>query len=333
MRILITYAFCLTSMILTSQNLLLNGDFEDYSSCPNTPSFPPQAPNYEITKCIGWTCPTYGTSDYFNVCSASPFVSIPNNLGGYQQAYSGDGYVGGFFTSYTGGSGTDGYSGIMWWEYIQGQFVAPLEKDKIYKISLFVNVAEYSDLVIKEFGAYLSSNKISSPNTANLNVTPQIKFINNSYFTDTVNWVQVEGTYLANGGEKYITIGNFNDNNITDTLRRYYSTFIVMPFVTYMYIDAAETIDITDTQPIPNVFTPNGDGINDLWKLPLGLNNYEVIIYNRWGNEIIKASALNFAWDGKTKHNEMCNDGNYFYVIKNIQNNTNSIKGFLQLNQ
>lgn len=333
MRFFVTYLFCLASLLVYSQNLILNGDFEDYTSCPTNCSAPFQAPNYEINKCLGWTCPTYGTSDYFNVCSASPIVGIPNNGQGNQNPYNGKSYVGGYFTSYTGGSGTDGYSGIMWWEYIQGQFVAPLETGKVYKISLFVSVAEYSDLVIKEFGAYLSSNNITSPNSSNLNVIPQIKFINNSYFTDTVNWVQVEGTYLANGGEKYITIGNYNNNIITDTLRRYYSPFIIMPFVTYMYIDAAETIDITDTQPIPNVFTPNGDGINDLWKLPLGLNNYEVYIYNRWGNEIIKASALNFAWDGKTKQNIMCSNGTYFYVIKNTQNNANSIKGFFQLNQ
>lgn len=309
----------------TQTNLLLNGDFEDYSSCPTDVSNPSQ-PIKEIEKCIGWKAPTYGTSDYFNSCSSSPFVGIPNNLGGYQQAFSGDGYLGGYFTSYTSGFDTTNF----WWEYVQGQFIQPLEASKVYSIKFYVSLAEYSDLLIKEFGAYISPNAISNPTPANLQVTPQLIFNFPNYFTDTLNWVPVEGIFIANGGEKYITIGNFKSNITTDTLRRY--TISPAPLVTYFYIDAAEVIDITKEQPVPNIFTPNGDGINDFWKLPLGLIDYEVTIYNRWGNEIIKGDANGFIWNGKTKDNIMCSDGTYFYIIKNKSNGSNTIKGFLQLN-
>lgn len=316
--------FSLTS---TCQNLLLNGDFEDYTSCPTSESGPFQNP-YEITKCIGWTAPTYGTSDYLNICSTSPVVGIPSLSLGYQLPYTGNGYLGAFFVGF-GGSGTDGYNGTMWWEYVQGQFVRPLEANKIYQIKFYISLADV-DLAVNEFGAYISVNAISSLNTANLTVTPQLTFITPTYFKDTANWVAVEGLYMAQGGEKYLTIGNFNSDIDTDTLR-IQSFGDPEPLMAYYFIDAAETIDATGEQPISNVFTPNGDGNNDVWKLPFTLADYEISIYNRWGNQIIKSNAYNFSWDGKTHKGKKCNDGVYYYLIKQKNNPNNTLKGFIQL--
>ncbi len=81
---------CITASGQT--NLVFNGDFEIYSSCPLSESSPFQNP-YEITKCTGWNAPTYGTSDYFHRCATNPIVSVPSNLGGFQQPFNGDGYL------------------------------------------------------------------------------------------------------------------------------------------------------------------------------------------------------------------------------------------------
>jgi gliding motility-associated-like protein len=65
---------------------------------------------------------------------------------------------------------------------------------------------------------------------------------------------------------------------------------------------------------IPNVFTPNGDGINDVFEI-LNLEHYpltQVVIYNRWGNKVFEHSDYyNNWWEG---HNHP--DGVYFYVLK-----------------
>lgn len=326
------FAYCCETRSQT--NLVYNGDFEIYSSCPVAESSPFQAPNYEITKCMGWTCPTYGTSDYFNVCSTNPLITVPSNGLGIQLPYSGNGYVGGFFSSYTGGSGTDGYSGIMWWEYIQGQFIQPLTANRKYKISMHISLAEYSDLYIKEIGAYMSVNPITSPNTAALNVIPQVKFHDNKYFRDTVNWVKVEGEFTAAGGEKYITLGNYNNNMRTDTLRRYYYPGLVSPFVTYFYIDGVSTYDITDSDSanncnihIPNVFSPNADDVNDLFKFQMCDSVIKTSIYNRWGLNVFQSDQQLF-WDGNHSNGIPCVAGTYYYII---QTETNIYKGFLEL--
>ncbi|WP_343635774.1 gliding motility-associated C-terminal domain-containing protein [Fluviicola sp.] len=316
--------FVLLNHSQAQPNLIYNGDFEEYSSCPQYESSPFQNPK-EIEKCIGWKAPTYGTSDYFNTCATNPTISVPANALGIQNPYSGNGYLGGSFTNYGGGAGNDGYSGIMWWEYIQGQLISQLEENKIYKLSMEVSLAEYSDLMINEIGAYFSDFPISSPNTAALTVNPQCVFYNSNHFGDTLNWQYVETIFIASGHERYVTIGNFRNDTSTDTLRRYdISPTYVNPYVTYFYIDNVVLTSVNID--IPNIFTPNNDGINDLWSLPFSDASKKVSILNRWGNLIYENDLENFAWDGKTQKGEECLDGIYFYRI----NNTN-IAGFIQL--
>jgi gliding motility-associated-like protein len=51
---------------------------------------------------------------------------------------------------------------------------------------------------------------------------------------------------------------------------------------------------------IPNAFTPNGDGVNDyFYGQGIGIIKYELLIFDRWGNEIFKANDLNEKWDGR----------------------------------
>ncbi|WP_230146718.1 gliding motility-associated C-terminal domain-containing protein, partial [Pedobacter sp. Bi126] len=64
---------------------------------------------------------------------------------------------------------------------------------------------------------------------------------------------------------------------------------------------------------VPNLFTPNGDGINDTFEI-IGLNQYqssELTIVNRWGNEVFHAKGYNNTWTG-----EGLNEGTYFYLLR-----------------
>ncbi|TNF48298.1 MAG: gliding motility-associated C-terminal domain-containing protein [Bacteroidetes bacterium] len=303
-------------------NLIYNGDFELYSSCPTTPSYPTQ-PVKEIEKCLGWSAPTYGTSDYLNECSPS-LVGIPQNTFGEQNAASGEGYAGLYFSNYTGGTGSDGYSGIMWWEYVQGKIVEPLQKDNYYLYSMKISLAEYSDLMINEIGVYFSENVISEPNTSSLKLSPQIIFQKPTFFNDTIEWVTLEGVYIASGNENNLVIGNFKNNEETDTLRRYSNFPDPEPFVCYMFLD---DVSLTKTDVVlPNVFTPNSDGINDLWEIHIDNCDLEIFILNRWGNVITRGKVKDFVWNGNDEKGNPMEDGVYFYRIQN-----SNINGFIQL--
>ena len=78
------------------------------------------------------------------------------------------------------------------------------------------------------------------------------------------------------------------------------------------------TRDCSCMASTPNVFTPNGDHTNDVFK-PLFYNcdvsNYELNIYNRWGTLLYQSSDMLQGWDGKYKGVEQ-ELGTYFYYIQ-----------------
>jgi gliding motility-associated-like protein len=67
---------------------------------------------------------------------------------------------------------------------------------------------------------------------------------------------------------------------------------------------------------VPDIFTPNGDDKNETFKpTALHINQYELKIFDRWGNMIFYSTDPNIGWDGKYKGAD-ATDGNYSYVIK-----------------
>ena len=66
---------------------------------------------------------------------------------------------------------------------------------------------------------------------------------------------------------------------------------------------------------IPNAFSPNGDGINDIFK-PIMENvvDYEISIFNRWGEKVFYSESLERGWDGFVQ-GVKANSGVYFYVL------------------
>ncbi len=70
---------------------------------------------------------------------------------------------------------------------------------------------------------------------------------------------------------------------------------------------------------IPNVFTPNGDGENDIFTVEgTNLESIEGEIFNRWGQKIFSWDNLKGYWDGRTLAGTVAPDGTYFFVIKAV---------------
>ena len=69
----------------------------------------------------------------------------------------------------------------------------------------------------------------------------------------------------------------------------------------------------------PNSFTPNGDGINDLFSIKgegIAPDNFEMIIYDRFGGIVFNTRIPGDTWDGRAKNGSPCPLGEYVYVIK-----------------
>ncbi len=94
------------------------------------------------------------------------------------------------------------------------------------------------------------------------------------------------------------------------------------------------TLTITQNNPsilIPNAFTPNGDGINDVWNIS-SLIDYpqcKVMIYNRYGVLIYQSRGYSKPWDG-TYNGSLLPAGAYYYIL-DLQNGTSKLSGCLTL--
>ena len=92
---------------------------------------------------------------------------------------------------------------------------------------------------------------------------------------------------------------------------------------------------------MPNAFSPNGDGINDIYKPKEGYQNlkeFHAYIYNRWGQKLYDWTDPSTGWDG-TFHGTPVKDGVYFCLVKakgadgktyNIKRDVNLLRGYIE---
>ena len=83
-------------------------------------------------------------------------------------------------------------------------------------------------------------------------------------------------------------------------------------------IDSAEIeVTVSESQiKVPNIFTPNGDGVNDLFLVQYrSIAEFNMWVYNRWGKLVFSTTDPDRGWDG-TIYGKPAAEGAYFYVIR-----------------
>lgn len=234
---------------------------------------------------------------------------------------------------------------------IDNHFLLMDQNDSLYKINIQTNSA----FPIGQIGHYCAGDfafykdtlyMISSSNhlikivlTANKNSIVNvfdIGIINTKYYgilglyTGIKNCNSNSLCLFATEGWDIYTV------NTTDASAEYYCT---MADTIYGSYGAASTLDFkteTKVNPmIPNVFTPNNDGSNDIYKL-ISIDDidseFSMEIYNRWGEIVLKTNNPLFEWSGR-KNNDELNSGTYFYnmTYMNKCKEQISMHGFITL--
>lgn len=85
---------------------------------------------------------------------------------------------------------------------------------------------------------------------------------------------------------------------------------------------------------IPNIFTPNYDGVNDLWYVfSEGAIDMQLKIYNRYGVKLFENNGTGVQWDGRTLSGEPVPDGTYFFSLEvtDVLNNVTKYNGYITL--
>ncbi|OFX69879.1 MAG: hypothetical protein A2X12_11910 [Bacteroidetes bacterium GWE2_29_8] len=86
------------------------------------------------------------------------------------------------------------------------------------------------------------------------------------------------------------------------------------------------------TSPIPQIISPNGDGVNDFWIIPDidYFKNSNVKIFNRWGSLVYEKNTYVNDWNGISDKSEDLPDGTYYYII-DLGNDEKALTGFIMI--
>ena len=147
--------------------------------------------------------------------------------------------------------------------------------------------------------------------TSGTNVGTTYNFVDTSLYSSSWKW----------------TFGNGESSTYQDPTTVYFENG-VFPVVQFVYDNLGcydstivwvniDNVTKEISKLIPNVISPNGDGSNDVWKLPFIKLLYpqaHVEIYNEWGQQIFISDGYTYPWDGTFKGKDVP-DGNYYYVI------------------
>jgi hypothetical protein len=197
--------FLLTLNLRGQGNFVPNPGFEFHSNCPGGSA--------QVYFATPWT--QYNSADYFDTCATDSWCDIPNNGFGFQYPHTGEAYCG--LGTFIG----DPNLHYNYREFLQVKLSDTLKANSHYCINYFVSLADSSQFSCSNIGMYFSLTAINPITLSGLffiiNYTAQVENnpVNNP-ISDTMNWIEISGDYLAQGGETYITIGNFDkDSNST----------------------------------------------------------------------------------------------------------------------
>jgi gliding motility-associated-like protein len=118
------------------------------------------------------------------------------------------------------------------------------------------------------------------------------------------------------------SLGNFISN---------YAGCPGVPFTFTITVNPAGPAGPTGDIVIPNTFTPNNDGINDLWdiKYLATYANCTVQVFNRWGQNVYSSLGYETPWDGTYKHSPLPT-GTYYYII-DLKTGAKPYSGFVAI--
>ncbi|MBX2931483.1 MAG: T9SS type A sorting domain-containing protein [Chitinophagaceae bacterium] len=265
----------LLSIIVHAQfspyNLVPNPSFEQYDNCPiESSNFKNDKPNF-------WYKPDLRGATYYNACANNNITGVPANFGGggynFQYPRTGNGYIAMYY-----------YNSMDSRNYIQVQLLDSLQQGECYYAEYYVNSLNTLRLGCNNQSMLFTNNPVYVDTANNIYLLPANPQIQNPYIvTDTLNWVKVAGVFTAQGGEKYLTLGNFKNNAQT--------SFQIMQ--TTGYYGAAYYIDDVSVLPLDSI-TLKADAGEDktitagdstfIGSFTTGLTN--VVWYNSAGNVI-----------------------------------------------
>jgi hypothetical protein len=189
------YLLVISSNSSAQTNLVPNPSFEDY--------FNLNANGNLLENFIySWN----GGRGYLHVNRSDPYYSVPANGFGYQYPHTGNAYCGVY--TYLKNSYPIRH-------YVQTKLTSNLLNGKKYKVSFYVSLGDTLHAYNNSIGAFFAADSVLVYSNGGLfNLIPQIENDSGNDLNSKTVWTLVCDTFVANGNERWMTIGNF----LTDSL-------------------------------------------------------------------------------------------------------------------
>lgn len=175
-----------------------------------------------------------------------------------------------------------------------------------YKFTYTTGVAGCKDSVSKTI-------RVAAKPVASFTHTPKPAVVNDS----------VLFTYTGTTATAYLwNFGDAQTSTLQNPIHQYLTGKMYPVLLWVTTVDGCTDSVLVDVEVlddealfIPNVFTPNGDSINDRFVIShKGISNYEIVIYNRWGTLVYTSKNPDDAWDG-TFEKQACPESVYVYLL------------------
>lgn len=159
-----------------------------------------------------WKAVTMNPVDLYSANSKDGDFGVPENKNGEEKARTGENYAGVTFF---------GYRGKMPRTYLGVPLTDTLEKGKEYCLKFHISMSDRSKYAVNNIGMALLSEELTEKSDANIYMEPQLLSVTNKVYDKQFSWTAICGSYVANGTENFLAIGNFfkDDDTQQETVR------------------------------------------------------------------------------------------------------------------
>ena len=316
------FIFCLVSADLSAQ--VTNGGFENNTSLPTILG------QWQVVQ--GWNnCGSLSASpDYFHV-NGTIATNLPETPMAIVNPFQGNAIMGMIAC---------GRPGTNYREYLQTEFSAPLQIGKQYLVSFKITngiktSVSLSGLGVNKLGILFTTGQPAQSGQLPIAAAPQLVYDPVLYNAD---WQSINFIFTADQPYSNMTFGLFGDDSdknisVIEGADPSFAYYFVDNFVVQDVLEVPEsgggekepvdkpsvgnghTLQADEPFYVPNTFTPNGDGDNELFKpITTVLKEWEFEIFSKWGDRVFFTSDETRGWDG-TFNSHVCENGSYVWQM------------------
>ena len=183
-------------------NLVPNPSFEDIGKRGKVEE------KGQINLAAPWTSVTMNPVDLYSESTKTDDFATPVNERGEEKARTGTNYAGVNFYGYRGREPRN---------YLGVELLKPMEAGKEYCVKFHISMSDMSKYAVNNIGVFIDTAQMSEATDGNLYKNPQIISVTKMIYEKQYSWTPVCGTFMAKGGEKFIVIGNFAQDDATRT--------------------------------------------------------------------------------------------------------------------